>query len=438
MNGPTTVFILALCAAAVALLALLPAAPLLEITGHDAAGAVCFIAVALLAERMAIDFGKGRQARSSIAFVPLLACAVYFDPIVTLGIVAIVITVSNFALRKQTLMKGSFNVAQVVLAVGGAGIVYRWIAAPAAGTGINVIAFAVLALVFFGTNIVLTTIAISLLRRDSFFTVLAHVVGPRGSNLLYDLLASPIAAITAVLFSDYGIPGIIIVILPLILIRYSYLSKLQLEEANRDLLTALIKAIETRDPYTSGHSVRVSTLAKAIARDLSLSPRRTAHAETAALLHDIGKIDSVYSDVIRKPYDLNSAERSLIQTHATKGAELLESLNSVNAEVIAAVRYHHERYDGTGYPNGLKGTTIPLAARIIMVCDSIDAMLSDRPYRRALTIGQVHQELLRCSGSQFDPGIVEVIIARNTLKRAAGLVDADGVNAKPQLVLAGP
>jgi putative nucleotidyltransferase with HDIG domain len=154
---------------------------------------------------------------------------------------------------------------------------------------------------------------------------------------------------------------------------------------------------------------------------LSLSRRKVEQIETAALLHDIGKIDSVYATVILKPYDLNAEERSLIRTHATKGADLLESLSSVSRDVIRAVRHHHERYDGTGYPDGLRGTSIPLAARIIMLCDSIDAMLSDRPYRSALSLPKVHAELARCSSTQFDPHLVTVVLARNTLQRAAAL-----------------
>jgi putative nucleotidyltransferase with HDIG domain len=207
------------------------------------------------------------------------------------------------------------------------------------------------------------------------------------------------------------------------LMRVSYQSKLQLEEANRDLLKVLVKAIETRDPYTSGHSVRVSTLSRAIAEDLGLPRRRVDVVETAALLHDIGKIDSVYEAVIRKPHDLTEVERILINTHATKGADLLESLSSVSAEIIRAVRHHHERFDGTGYPSGLLAEEIPIGARIIMLSDAVDAMLSDRPYRRALPLAKVRSELIRCSGDQFDPSIVRAVLANNTLERAAALID---------------
>ncbi len=120
----------------------------------------------------------------------------------------------------------------------------------------------------------------------------------------------------------------------------------------------------------------------------------------------------------------------MIQSHAARGADLLRSLSSVEEEVIKAVRHHHERYDGSGYPDGLAGDEIPLAARVIMLCDSIDAMLSDRPYRRALTVEQARVELLRCSGTQFDPDIVEVILRRNTLERAAVLGRQSGAVAQ--------
>jgi putative nucleotidyltransferase with HDIG domain len=325
------------------------------------------------------------------------------------------------------LIKASFNIAQAVISVGLAGYVYTQFLDPGVQAAIvrptvDYVGYLALATTFFAVNIVLASTAIALIKQQRLLIVFKQVIGPRGGNLWYDLLASPIAIVPAILYFDYFVTGILIILLPLLLIRYSYLSKVQLEEANRDLLKVLVKAIETRDPYTSGHSVRVATLARLIAEDLRLPERRIDEIETAALLHDIGKIDSIYETVIRKPYDLNEEERDLIRTHATKGADLLQSLSSVSAEVIRGVRHHHERCDGTGYPDGLRGAEIPMAGRIIMLCDSVDAMLSDRPYRRALSISKVRSELIRCSGTQFDPAIVQVVLSKNTLERAAGLV----------------
>jgi putative nucleotidyltransferase with HDIG domain len=180
----------------------------------------------------------------------------------------------------------------------------------------------------------------------------------------------------------------------------------------------------------------VSQLAKIIAEDLKCQPSQVDDIETAALLHDIGKIDTVYADIISKQSTLTDSERGVIVTHAARGADFLRTLSSFKDHVILSVRHHHERWDGTGYPDRLTEDKIPVAARIIMLCDSIDAMLSDRPYRRALTVEQVRAELLRCAGTQFDPHIVRIILQRNTLERAAKLI-GPGRQQAPVLSVAG-
>src|SRR5690606_37744787 len=121
--------------------------------------------------------------------------------------------------------------------------------------------------------------------------------------------------------------------------------------------------------------------------------KRIETIEMAALLHDIGKIDAVYSEMLRKPDALTADERAVIESHVEKGVELLRSLTSVPSEVIDAVWQHHEREDGGGYLQGLRGDSISLGGKIIKVCDSVDAMLSNRPYRRALLISEVRREL---------------------------------------------
>jgi len=189
-----------------------------------------------------------------------------------------------------------------------------------------------------------------------------------------------------------------------------------------DLLRVLVKTLETRDRYTSGHSVRVSILARSIAEDLGLRPRQVKQAEQAALVHDIGKIEEVYAEIIMKPHSLSDVEKLVIRTHATRGADFLKSLSSFPDDVILGVRHHHERYDGAGYPDGMTGDAIPLVSRIIMICDSVDAMLSDRPYRKALAVSVVREELQRCAGAQFDPKLVEVMLAKGTLERAVTMM----------------
>ena len=247
----------------------------------------------------------------------------------------------------------------------------------------------------------------------------ARLVGRTGTNLIYDIWVSPIAIAVAFLYLQLWVLGLPLIVLPLLFIRHAYLTILQLQQANRDLLKALVKAIETRDPYTSGHSIRVAALALRIADAMGLSPKRLNDIETAAMLHDIGKIEAVYTEILGKPDHLTDEEREIIESHVTKGVELLEQLSSFPTEVVAGVRGHHERVDGRGYPEGLKGGEIPIAARIIKVCDAVDAMLSDRPYRKALDLPAVREQLEIYSGSQFDPEVVKAVLAGSLIEKHA-------------------
>ena len=246
--------------------------------------------------------------------------------------------------------------------------------------------------------------------------------GPSGANLLYDLLATPVAFGIAVLYLPLGVVGLLLAFFSLLFIRHSYFTNQRLQHANRDLLKALVKAIETRDPYTSGHSLRVASLARDIAVALGLSDRGVEEIETAALLHDIGKIDAIYVDIIQKPMELTAAERAVMESHVTKGVELLRSLSSFPEQVILAVLHHHEREDGRGYPDRLPGHEIPLGAKIIKVCDAVDAMLSDRPYRKALALADVRAQILLYAGVQFDTRIAATVCSASILERHAAEV----------------
>lgn len=428
MHKATHPFFLSTALGAAFLVYVLPLEQLTTLSWSDWAGLAAFAAVALYSERLAIDFGTGKQASTSVAFLPFIACALLFGSAPATVVVAVTVTTSSVLVSRLSPWKTVFNVSQAVLSIALAASIYdKWFAAEPfeqSAQQIDILGAFCLAIAFFTTNIVLSSVAISLLRQLPLREVVRHVTGPRGGNLWYDLLATPIAIVQALLFRDYHVLGIAMILLPLLLVRYSYLSKMQLEEANRDLLKVLVKAIETRDPYTSGHSLRVATLARSIALAMQLPSQRVEDIETAALLHDIGKIDLIFEGLLRKPHQLSESEREIIRTHAAKGAELLESLNSVPRTVIIGVRHHHERFDGTGYPDGLAGAEIPLSARIIMLCDSIDAMLSDRPYRKALPIQAVYAEIERCAGSQFDPEVVSVIVTHNVLAQAAELTKA--------------
>ena len=173
-------------------------------------------------------------------------------------------------------------------------------------------------------------------------------------------------------------------------------------------LKMLNKILEARDHYTGEHSKKVSRYAVMIAQELGLSEDEQEVMRETALLHDIGKV-GVSESILNKPDKLTRQEWTDIKKHAQIGAGFLEPLEVLHIEQ-SMVRHHHERYDGKGYPDHLKGEEIPLYARILAIADSYEAMTSKRPYRSGLTNEQAIAELNRCSGTQFDPKIVQVFL----------------------------
>jgi len=183
-------------------------------------------------------------------------------------------------------------------------------------------------------------------------------------------------------------------------------ANLTLEENFRATLIGFAHALEESDRYTRGHSDRVSFYARLAAEGLGLGPLETAMVVQSGLMHDIGKIGIRY-EKLNKPGKLSPEEMAMFRTHPAKGKRILEPMPFMG-ELIPGAWCHHEHWDGSGYPQGLMGESIPLVGRIVAVADTYDAMTSDRAYRRALSHEQTLDELERCAGSQFDPTIVEV------------------------------
>jgi len=176
-----------------------------------------------------------------------------------------------------------------------------------------------------------------------------------------------------------------------------------------EFLEVLAETIETKDRFMRGHARRVSFYASLMAHRLCLGREDHEHVRIAAFLHDLGKI-GVPTELLMRPGALDPAERAVVEAHPEIGARLLKPL-AIPATIATSVRHHHEWWDGTGYPDGVAGEEIPLAARIIAVADAFDAMSSDRPYRDALDRSVVISELRRYAGSQFDPALVKEFLA---------------------------
>ncbi len=177
-----------------------------------------------------------------------------------------------------------------------------------------------------------------------------------------------------------------------------------LEELSWSTITTLARTIDAKSPWTAGHSERVTTMAIRIGRELGLPEKDLERLHRGGLLHDIGKI-GVPASIIDKEGPLTDSEWQKMRDHVTIGARILEPLTPL-ADVIPIVLYHHERWDGKGYPDGLAGTDIPWLARILCVADTYDAMRSDRPYRTGLGPDETLEEIAMCSGSQFDADAV--------------------------------
>jgi putative nucleotidyltransferase with HDIG domain len=231
-----------------------------------------------------------------------------------------------------------------------------------------------------------------------------------GRTALDDVLVSPIAGVIAYTAVTFPIGWTIVSCSTLIWINRLYQTNRALQRVSHEMLELMVSAIEARDPYTSGHSRRVSRMAVEIARSIGLPERDVSRIGVAGLLHDVGKIHEKYAPILSKPDRLTQDEWMLMKEHPVDGEKLVANVSQLH-DVLPAVRHHHERWDGAGYPDGLRGDAIPLMARVLAIADTIDAMTSDRSYRRGLTVDDVRREVERCAGTQFDPDIVRKLLA---------------------------
>lgn len=384
-------------------------------------------------------------AKGSTSFIMHMSAALLFGGWWG-ALVAAVSTLIGEMVRGNPAIKVTFNVAQRILAVSLAALAYEALGGQLPptylGGGVTLASqvvqrdlgvFFVFATVYFLVNSTAVNTAIVLSSGRSFREV--WNLNTRGV-LVYDLAASAIAVLVGWLYTrfdtwmGFGSLGLIGVIVPIVAVRHVYGLYHQLEDSGQELLQVMVKAIEARDPYTSGHSVRVSELSRAIAVELGLPAREIEQVETAALLHDVGKIHEEFAPLLRKEGRLTEEETALMQTHSTRSADLVGIISKFRGFIQESVRHHHERWDGQGYPSGLSGNTIPLASRIILISDTIDAMTTDRPYRKRLGLDVVVAELQKCKGTQFDPSLVDVTISSVAVRRLISGSAIPGANVQ--------
>jgi len=409
-------------------------------------GLAVLVAAGFLLEISASTLRGGNDAVGSLSFVTDISAGILFGPFWGAIVAAGSLSLGQLT-NKRPLLKMAFNVAQRAFCLA----LFVWVYQLLGGTLppsflINtsaitvrlvlpmVFAFLVAGFAYFMINSLLVSGAVSITRQRSVWEVWEKntlwILG-------YDVAASLMAFFIAWLYLRFDGPdgfsrlGFLAVFVPIIGAKHVYtkLNQLQrlydeldsaherLELNVREQLEMMVKSIEARDPYTSGHSRRVAALSRALATDFGLDSKLVDEIENAALLHDVGKIHAEFAPILSKEGRLTAEEWEIMKTHSTKSAELVGLFSRFRGNVLESVRWHHERWDGKGYPDGISGEQIPLGARIIMIADTIDAMSTDRPYRSALPLEKVMAELVKYRGIQFDPALVDATVNSVTIRR---------------------
>ena len=419
MKPSTTRYVAVVWLAALVLL-LVAAKTLPDASTAETSAVLLLCALAVVAE--ILTFLLPNSAHGSIGFIAYLAAVLMSPSITTIGFATALKLVVEFAQRRDNLKK-SFNVAQFAITLTLAVLSYRLMggrsllelgdrslltATQTVGLA-AVAAFAVSMLVNVG--LVVGVIAVSSGRPA--WQVFRETKLP---TLGVDLLAGPVVFVFAWVCTAFGSIAAVALWVPILGFRQLNKTNLELEQMNQELLQLMVKSIEARDPYTSGHSRRVQEYAVIIAKGAKLTARDVERISQAALLHDVGKINDKYHPILTKPDRLTPDEWLIMKEHPIDGANLVGTMTRLR-HLLPAIRHHHENWDGTGYPDGIAGELIPLDARVIALADTIDAMSSARPYRPGLTPDQVRAEIVRCRGRQFDPVLADRVLSSEVWSR---------------------
>lgn len=371
---------------------------------------VVFCVVAAGAEFYAVTFPSG--AGASLSYPLSIAGLVLLGPSGGALAAAASTLTSVRRQRKDFWVVFFFNLSQVTLSATLSGWCY------AALGGRAILGAALRGSDFPGVVLPFTTMIIaSIVLNDLFvgiYFLLSDSITPRQfwrstvswttpTQVALGIVGLSIAQIVSLL----GVLGLALFVAPLLVARETYNRYIALREAYADTVRSLVAAIEAKDAYTKGHSVRVAEYALAIARRLLFDEVAQERIEYAALLHDLGKV-GVSDALISKPGRLTADEQAEIRRHPDIGSSIIASVPYL-ADIAPVVQHHHERMDGNGYGMGLAGDAIPLAARILAVADSYDAMTSARPYRAAMSPRHALEELLAGAGTQFDREVVSAM-----------------------------
>lgn len=405
----------------------------------DRWGILIFAGLAAVSEFSNVELFKSSHVNVSVSMIIAIASILVFGPfgVVFVQMASGVMTGTKIAFgqrgkhdqehaqkRASWLRQSSFNFGMFVVAAFAAG----WVYILSGGTTEKL---------YFSSNLLPILLSVSTYVIVNLTLLLGVIILQTGRNIIeiwsqdfswgipINILGGVLGgAVLAIAYQSFSILGLLFFFLPVLTTSYSfrlYANNMRgivdrLEEANRNLDEANIglfqtlgAVIDAYDVYTYGHSAQVALYVKALGEQLGLPKKELDLLFKAGLIHDLGKI-GITDTIISKQGPLTVEEYTIVKRHSLIGAEIVGQMKGLH-ELIPLVKHHHERWDGKGYPNGLKGDAIPLGARILALADSLDTMFSDRPYRKTMSFDQVIEEVERCSGHQFDPQVVTAFLA---------------------------
>ena len=367
---------------------------------------IFFLFISIFAEFIPVDLPVGGVI--SIGFPIDFVLILVYGPALAMLITALGALIGEIIEKKVSWYKIIFNTSQYALTAGIAGIAYQQAGGVVGAQNIFrfILPATICALTYCIVNITLFVMVVSFAQNVRIKTIWRTSIKEMIPSYIAE---APMGFLMAIVYVEVGIIGILLFFLPLLLARRSFELYTKMRKVYLDTIRALAAAIDAKDPYTKGHSERVAEMSLALAQELNLSDRDIENIEYTALLHDIGKI-GIADNILGKNSSLTNKEFDKIKEHTVMGAKIIEPVDFLKNS-YKAIYHHHEKYNGKGYPDGLKSEDIPLSARIIAVADAYDAMGSDRPYRKKLSHNKILRELKEQSKKQFDPEVVKALIS---------------------------
>ena len=375
---------------------------------HDWLSMAALAAIALVGESMSIPlvtFGDEDSATHSIGSVAAVAGIIVLPLYAAIPLIPLAMLWTE---RRAPGVKSLFNIAESTISVAVAGAVFHLVGAVPAlrphdpvtalhGLG----AMLALGVTYYAVNNGLVANMVALASRQRVRDVY-HA--NHWNTVLQEATAVGLGLILGGLWL-YNVAFAPFVALPVVMAYFSIDTFVRIQQETRNAVLEMAKSIDLRDPATRMHSQRVAKLSVALAKQLQLSHEQVANIELSALVHDIGKI-GIPNEILNKPGKLSPEERAQMEAHPVIGFEMLRHYKQFR-KGLGIVRWHHERWDGTGYPDAIPGSQVPLDARIVCVADAFEAMTADRPYRKAMPVKVAYGRLEESAGTQFDPDLIE-------------------------------